>query len=50
MILLSWTLNNFNESEDDLTSSPQQEAVTHFLGSIQIFAANHRNFDKNSEL
>ena len=50
MVLLSWTFNNINESEDGLTSSPEQEAVTHFLESVQIFAANQRNFDKNSEL
>ena len=50
VILLSWTFSNFNESEDDITSSPQQEAVTLFLGYVQIFAVNQRNFDKNSEL
>ena len=36
--------------KDDLTSCPQQEAVILLLGSVQIFAANQRNFDKNSEL
>ena len=35
--------------KDDLTSCPQQEAVILLLGSIQIFAANQRNFDKNIE-
>ena len=49
-ILLYWTFNNFNESEDGLTSSPQQEAVTLFLGYVQIFAVNQRNFNNNSEL
>ena len=33
--------------KDDLTSCPQQEAVILLLGSVQIFAANQRNFDKN---
>ena len=36
--------------KDDLTSCPQQEAVILLLGSVQIFAANQGNFDKNSEL
>ena len=50
VILLSWSFNNFNESVDGLTSSPQQEAVMLFLGYVQFFAVNQRNFDKGSEL
>ena len=50
VILLSWTFNYFNESDDDLTSCLQQEAVILLLGSVQIYAANQRNFDKKSEL
>ena len=50
VILLSWTFNNFNESEDDLTSCLQQEVVILLLGSLPIFAAKQRNFNKNSEL
>ena len=36
--------------KDDLTSCLQQEAVILLLGSVQIFAANQRNFDKKGEL
>ena len=36
--------------KDDLTSCLQQKAVTPLLGSVQIYAANQRNFDKKSEL
>ena len=36
--------------KDYLTSCPQQEAVILLLGFVQIFAANQRNFDKNSKL
>ena len=36
--------------KDDLTSFLQQEAVIPLLGSVQIHAANQRNFDKKSEL
>ena len=50
VILLSWTFNNFNESEDDLTSCLQQEVVILLLGSLPIFATKQRNFNKNSEL
>ena len=50
VILLSWTFSYFNESDDDLTSCLQQEAVILLLGSVQIYAANQRNFDKKSEL
>ena len=50
VILLSSTFNNFNVSERWLNLLPQQEAVILLLGSVQIFAANQKNFDKNSEL
>ena len=50
VILLSSTFNNFNVSERWLNLLSQQEAVLLFLGSVQIFAANQKNFDKNSEL
>ena len=36
--------------KDDLTSCLQQEAVILLLRSMQIYAANQRNFDKKSEL
>ena len=36
--------------KDDLTSCLQEEAVILLLGSVQIYAANQRNFDKKSEL
>ena len=50
VISLSSTFNNFNVSERWLNLLPQQEAVILLLGSVQIFAANQKNFDKNSEL
>ena len=36
--------------QDDLTSCLQQKSVIPLLGSVQIYAANQRNFDKKSEL
>ena len=36
--------------KDDFTSCLQQEAVILLLRSVEIYAANHRNFDKKSEL
>ena len=36
--------------KDELTSFLQQEAVVPLLGSVQIYAANQRHFDKKSEL
>ena len=36
--------------KDDLTSCLQQKAVIPLLGSVQIYAANQRNFEKKSEL
>ena len=36
--------------KDDLTSSLQQETGILLLRSVQIYAANQRNFDKKSEL
>ena len=35
--------------KDDLTSCVQREAVILLLRSMQIYAANQRNFDKKSE-
>ena len=36
--------------KDDLTSCLQQEALILLLRSVQIYAANQRNFDRKSEL
>ena len=36
--------------KDDLTSCLQQEALMLLLRSVQIYAANQRNFDRKSEL
>ena len=51
MLLYSLGLSITSMSlKDDLTSCLQQEAVILLLGSMQIYAANQRNFDKKSEL
>ena len=36
--------------KDDFTPCLQQEAVILLLRSVEIYAANQRNFDKKSEL